>query len=124
MALNDTVFVFYTEKIPDEMSFDNDKEYYWYKNDSIYKTQSGADGKLLNGTFVSYFPNKALFEQGSFYMGLKHGIWKTWFPNGKLHYIATWKNGKKEKSTIEYDSNGNLIVRPKMKKEDTPTANN
>ena len=39
----------------------------------------------------------------------KHGEIKEYYPNGKLHYIANWKNGIQYGPIESYDKQGNLI---------------
>ncbi len=103
---NDTLYVFYTAEQLVSIKYRTNKKYYWYKNDSIYITEYGSDGRLLNGKFTSYFPNKSLYEKGEFKFGTKDGVWKTWYPNGKLHFIMTWNMGRLKKNMKEFDMNG------------------
>jgi hypothetical protein len=71
----------------------NDRLYFWYSANTIHSTQGGFSGRLLNGTYKSYYPNKNLKEAGVFKEGLKDGIWKTWNENGNLVRQYTWKKG-------------------------------
>ncbi|HEY9000690.1 MAG TPA: hypothetical protein VIM89_05020 [Mucilaginibacter sp.] len=67
--------------------------YYWYSANDIHCTQGGYSGKLLNGTYIEYYPDKNLKEQGSFKKGLKSGVWKKWNNDGTLASVTTWKRG-------------------------------
>lgn len=67
--------------------------YYWYGSNEIHITQSGFSGKLLNGGYTEYYPNKNLKEQGMFKKGLKNGVWKSWNRDGQLLTSSNWKNG-------------------------------
>jgi hypothetical protein len=37
-----------------------DQTYYWYAANRIISTQGGYDGRLLSGSYISYYPNKGL----------------------------------------------------------------
>ncbi|WP_426672084.1 toxin-antitoxin system YwqK family antitoxin [Mucilaginibacter sp. McL0603] len=67
--------------------------YYWYSANAIHSSQGGFSGKLLNGQYTTYYPDKNLKEQGSFKKGLKDGIWKSWNTDGTLATMITWKRG-------------------------------
>jgi len=67
--------------------------YYWYGANEIHITQGGFSGKLLNGQYTEYYPNKSLKEQGLFKKGLKNGLWKSWNTDGLLLAVSKWKNG-------------------------------
>jgi antitoxin component YwqK of YwqJK toxin-antitoxin module len=67
--------------------------YYWYSANSIHSTQGGFSGKLLDGEYDEYYPDKGLKEQGLFKKGLKSGTWKDWNADGTLKAEANWKNG-------------------------------
>jgi antitoxin component YwqK of YwqJK toxin-antitoxin module len=67
--------------------------YYWYEANAIHSTQGGFSGKLLNGQYNEYYPNKNLKVQGGFKKGLKNGEWKSWNVDGTLTEVTTWKNG-------------------------------
>jgi hypothetical protein len=67
--------------------------YYWYSAGAIHSTQGGFSGKLLNGQYTEYYPDKNLKEQGNFKKGLKDGVWNYWNQDGTLSGTATWKRG-------------------------------
>lgn len=67
--------------------------YYWYSANIIHNTQGGFSGKLLNGQYTEYYPDKNLREQGEFKNGLKDGIWKSWNDDGILTATTNWKRG-------------------------------
>jgi hypothetical protein len=71
----------------------NDRYYFWYLNNVIHSTQGGYNGKLLNGHYIAFYPDKNLKEQGDFKTGLKDGIWKTWNPKGDLTNVTNWDEG-------------------------------
>lgn len=67
--------------------------YFWYDANTIHSTQGGFAGKLLNGSYEEFFPNKNLATQGNFKRGLKDGRWKQWDENGQLIAITIWEKG-------------------------------
>ena len=67
--------------------------YAWYQANAIHSTQGGYSGKLLNGQYTEYYPNKNLKEQGIYKNGLKTGNWRDWKEDGTLLYQHTWKEG-------------------------------
>ena len=71
----------------------NDRRYFWCLNNVIHSTQGGYNGKLLNGHYIAFYPDKNLKEEGDFNRGLKDGVWKTWNPNGDLTNVVTWSEG-------------------------------
>lgn len=85
------------------------RQYYWFKGGAIHNSESGIAGELLQETFVKFYLNNQLAEKGSFVNGLKTGVWKTWYPNGKIQSIENWKNGLKKGSSKNYDQNGTLL---------------
>src|SRR5581483_10726142 len=40
--------------------------YYWYDAGDIHITEGGYSGKLLNGLYTEYYPDKNLKQQGAF----------------------------------------------------------
>lgn len=71
----------------------NDRYYFWYLNDKIHSTQGGYNGKLLNGHYIAFYPDKNLKEEGNFKRGLKDGEWKTWNRKGDITAVTYWNEG-------------------------------
>lgn len=67
--------------------------YTWYSANAIYTTQGGYSGRLLNGMYNEFYPNKSLKTQGLYKNGLKTGAWKNWKEDGSLVEQVNWKNG-------------------------------
>jgi len=105
----DTVCQFYAIKPPAKTNFSQEKNYYWYVKDTILITQSAFDGKILNGGYKVFYPNKNLLEKGQFKYGLKTGTWKNWYPNGVLRQTVNWSNGNINGSFEEHDQSGRKI---------------
>ncbi|SDT67292.1 hypothetical protein SAMN05216490_4779 [Mucilaginibacter mallensis] len=84
----------------------NDRFYFWYSANMIHTTQGGFSGRLLNGWYKAYYPNKNLKEEGVFKEGLKDGIWKAWNESGNLIQQYTWKKGQRSGKYFLCDENG------------------
>jgi len=76
-----------------EPKIKNDRYYFWYLNNLIHSTQGGYNGKLLNGHYIAFYPDKNLKEEGYFKKGLKDGEWKAWNRKGDLTGVTTWNDG-------------------------------
>lgn len=111
----DTVYMFYTINAREIEIKPQDNYYHWYKPDTILITQNDFSGKVLNGSFVVYYPNKNLKEKGGFEFGLKAGQWKSWFPHGQLQAITHWRKGKREGNVEEYNEQGNILRKGQYK---------
>lgn len=85
--------------------------YYWYANNRIQKTQGGYSGKILQGNYTEYWPNKNVKEQGEFYHGLKNKEWKYWNEYGFLWKRITWTEGEKNGPFETYDATGNVLTK-------------
>lgn len=89
--------------------------YYWFKNNEIHMTQGGIGGKLLHGSFISYYGNKNLKEQGFFNYGLKNGKWTEWYENNKIKSVSSWKNGLLDGKCTDYDADGIMVQQTSYK---------
>lgn len=83
--------------------------YYWFASNKVMETKGGYDGKILSGSYTSFYLSSNLKEKGSFKNGLKNGEWITWYENGKINEIITWRKGIKAGRYKNNDNNGNLI---------------
>ncbi len=90
--------------------------YWWYKSNAILKTTGGADGKLLGGEYVSFYPDNNLKEKGHFLKGVKDELWITWFPDGKIQEQVSWKKGVMHGERIVFDKDGNKLTSEKYRK--------
>ena len=95
VSLTDSVQEIHAEVLPykSDPKVKNDRYYFWYLNKVIHSTQGGFSGQLLNGHYVSYYPDKNLKEEGDFKRGLKDGVWKTWNKKGDLITVVSWDEG-------------------------------
>jgi antitoxin component YwqK of YwqJK toxin-antitoxin module len=89
----DKVIVAEINPVSKEQSAKSDRFYYWYSSNKIHFSQGGYSGKLLNGLYSEFYPNKNLKEQGTFKNGLKDGAWKSWNEDGTLNQISKWRKG-------------------------------
>jgi len=105
---NDTVYRFFILKPGKKVNAKPGLNYYWFKPDTILITNSGYDGRLLNGEYKTFYPNKNIKEYGMFDEGLKTGEWKTWSADGKLLQIYNWKKGHLDGKFIIYSIDGKI----------------
>jgi hypothetical protein len=105
---DDHTVVTYTKSV-EKVLPKNDSYYHWLSGSSINVTQGGFSGKLLNGSFESFFLNKNLKESGQFVNGLKVGKWKSWDDKGVLTDKYVWKGGKKNGHYQKFNSDGKQI---------------
>lgn len=105
-------------KDPKKFTPDVDLTYHWYTAQKIMETKGGFDGKLLHGYYHSFYLTDQLFESGMFKYGVKSGVWKNWFPDGKIKEITNWKNGKKNGSYQLYTDLGVLMATGKFKNDE------
>lgn len=107
-------YEFYTLK--KEVKPKNNKEYFWFKGGLIHNAQSGIAGELLHGEFKKFYHSNQLAEQGKFKKGLRIGLWKTWYENGKLASVVNWSTGLKNGKSTTYNSDGVVLETGKFKK--------
>lgn len=94
----------------------NTRTYYWFKGGLIHSSQAGIGGQLLHDNFKKFYHSNQLAEQGKFKNGLKVGLWKTWFQNGKMETTQEFYNGLSSGKFQKFDPNGNLIEKGKYSK--------
>ena len=63
----------------------------------------------LHGKRYFYAPDGTVLDETDFVDNLKHGISKTYYPNGKLKTYCDYKNGMGNGMYLEYDENDTLI---------------
>lgn len=103
---NDTLYVFFVLKPGEKFKPKSSGNFHWFRPDTILITNSGFGGKLLNGEYKVFYPNKNIKESGFFDHGLKTGEWREWDIEGRLLKITNWKNGFREGNFIIYDKDG------------------
>lgn len=84
--------------------------YYWYAANKIIDTQGGYDGKILMGTYTSFYLSGNLKERGDFKKGLKDREWTTWFENGKIQQIQSWKRGLMTGQSKTFNDIGECVL--------------
>ena len=65
------------------------------------------DGKPYSGNVKKLFENGQIAIEGEVVNGLREGLWKWYYPNGKLKRTSIYKKGKKNGKTIYFYTNGN-----------------
>jgi antitoxin component YwqK of YwqJK toxin-antitoxin module len=98
------------------------KAYYYYDGKKIKRVINYIDGKK-QGMAFEYDRNgkvSTILEYRNNYLisrqkinrenkkGLKQGVWKEFYPDGKLHYEKNYVDGKLNGYFKEYDTSGNL----------------
>jgi antitoxin component YwqK of YwqJK toxin-antitoxin module len=105
----DTVIYAYLYEQSKKVKPDLEKYYYWYKSQELKTTHGSYDGRLLDGEYTEYYPNKQLKTKGSFRKGIKSGRWINWNEQGEYQYLCQWKNGRRNGPFREYDEAGKLL---------------
>lgn len=90
--------------------------YFWFKGGAIHHSESSFSGQVLDGKFEKFFLNTQLAEQGYFKLGLKHGLWYSWHPNGKIAERGYWRSGVKRGEYKSFDENGFPVESGKYRK--------
>ena len=114
---NDTLYQFYTAQTPLKSHIKLNRKYYWYKSDTILATQGSFSGKLLHGSFKSFYPNNNLLQEGNYRYGLKEGTWKEWYPSGLLKSITKWKKKGRKGNYLEYTENSKKLRKGVIKND-------
>ena len=81
-----------------------------FQNDSTLKLQNGIyyrNHKPYSGFIKDIYETDTLKAVGSFLNGNKHGIAKTFFPNGKLETLRNYRIGMAYGQHLGYWQNGN-----------------
>ncbi|AUC80241.1 hypothetical protein CW736_13030 [Nonlabens sp. MB-3u-79] len=72
------------------IEFKQNFEYYWWSDvDGVNKSKGKANGKLIHGNGLWYFPNGNLALNANYHLGLRNGVQRYWNESGKL--VATIK---------------------------------
>ena len=80
--------------------------YCWFSSNRILETKGGYDGRLLHGSFTSFYGNKNLRQKGKFTKGLKKGKWINWYSDGSINEVSHWKKGMKNGKFYLYSVEG------------------
>lgn len=90
-----------------------------YPNGDFAKQIPYVDGKQ-NGTMRWWYPNQVLQQERYFDKGLKQGIHKSWWPDGKPRFEYTFKDNEYNGTVKEWYASGQLcrVFRYKMGHED------
>jgi antitoxin component YwqK of YwqJK toxin-antitoxin module len=97
--------IYYDKK---EVSAKPDRYYAWYGSNKITSTQGGYEGRLLHGTYISFYPDNNLKQKGQYKKGMKNKEWLSWYENGNIREISRWKNGCRDGKQSSFDRKGNL----------------
>lgn len=92
------------------------KNYLWYINDEVKTTSGGFDGKLLHGTYTTYYQSNNLKSKGNVCYGLRDDTWTDWYENGRIKQISNWNKGVMCGEFMQYNETGQLLVKANYKK--------
>lgn len=92
------------------------RDYHWYKANSVLQTQGGQGGKLLHGQYKEYFLNHNLKCRGRLRNGQRIGRWKEWWPNGTVKFSYRYSRGRQSGKMKAYSEFGYLTEKSKFKK--------
>ncbi|MFO0355671.1 MAG: toxin-antitoxin system YwqK family antitoxin [Sphingobacteriaceae bacterium] len=95
----------------------SDLTYMWYEHQKIMETKGGFDGKLIHGTYRSFYLNNQLKEKGEIRYGLKNSKWKYWYNNGNIRESITWKDGTKNGTYCIFNDDGKLMAKGNFKND-------
>lgn len=87
-----------------------DRTYYWFKNREVHFTKGAYAGKLLHGSYESFYKSNQLKERGEFKFGLKDGLWVEWYENGEIKSETNWRNGVLEGTKKIYAQDGAVEI--------------
>jgi len=76
----------------------------WAQKDTLNQTDN--DGKQHGYWIIN--ENGVKSEEGRFEHGIRTGIWKAYFPSGKIKSLITYQNGKPNGYAKFYYENGNV----------------
>ncbi len=78
-----------------EITFKEQKRYYWYtKFSKIKSTKGGSGGLLLHGNYKLYGENGNLLKEQNYALGLEHGGGKIWDSVGSIIQITKHNSGE------------------------------
>ena len=113
IVYNDTTHVFYARPPEKKDRVRQEHIYYWFNGEKILSTEQGFSGRILDGTYTVYYPNKNLRQRGSFKRGLKSGSWKSWDMDGKLTSTEKWRKGERVKKKVFFKKRKRKQSKPK-----------
>ncbi|TWI85741.1 hypothetical protein IQ13_0906 [Lacibacter cauensis] len=106
---NDTVYSFYTYKVDlKKMVLNAELFYCWYDKGLINQTQGAYSGRVLNGSYKVFYPNKNLKELGHFNNGLRNGKWTYWQADGIKKREEVWRKGLLDGQVVLYNEKGGV----------------
>jgi hypothetical protein len=107
-SYRDSTYTFHVKVLKDQDEGLLVRRYYWFHQGEVMSTVGNYSGKLLHGTFEKFDRDGRLLEKGTFYNGLKTGLWTTWSVNGNLSTQKYWSKGWRTNEFMEYYDNGSL----------------
>lgn len=100
-----------------EIKVKPEKVYVWFSQQKLIETKGGYDGKLLHGSYRSFYLNNQLKEQGEMKYGCKNKKWNYWYENGNIRESITWRSGVKNGDYTLYNDLGKLVAKGNFKND-------
>lgn len=98
------LFVDYKDEL---MNFKVGEEKWYYESGALKGICNHGTKNQINGKLVTFYENGAKEYEAQMEKGLKNGIEKTWYANGKINTMAFYKAGTLYNNKfVEYDENG------------------
>lgn len=70
-----------------------------------------SDDRVLNdGKYIEYYRDGQKYCEGTYKMGVFHGDWQYWFPNGQLCKKITYVDGKSDGQWEVFDKEGKRVA--------------
>lgn len=93
-----------------EVNYKKNRKYYWYDYTRIVFNFYDSNGLILNGMYSKNKIDGRLIEKGFFAYGLKTGVWKHWFDDGRLKKVISWKKGMRWGRYKFFSKSGELFI--------------
>ena len=82
-----------------------------FRADGTLAAKRGFKDGLRDGEWITYdATGKQPLTEEHYANGKEDGVWKLWFPNGKLKQQASFKQGKREGVSAEWDDKGQKLL--------------
>jgi antitoxin component YwqK of YwqJK toxin-antitoxin module len=82
-----------------------------HREDGTLSAKRGFKDGVRDGDWITYdSTGKQPLSEEHYANGKEDGVWKVWYPNGKLKQQATFKNGKREGTSAEWNDKGDKLI--------------
>ena len=92
-----------------------EEEYFQGQRDGAYTEYSRNEEKIAQGQYSDGEKNGGWkyksgnnIEEGKYIIGLRDGVWKSYYPDGKLRFKGNFSQGNADGTHIYYHENGKI----------------